>query len=119
MIVRIKGLRLQATLGVTPAERSATRLVVIHIDIEFDGRRAAVSDDVHETIDYKVVRNQVMAAVERDEYRLIESLVHTLVCTLSEDTRVQRLQVEVEKPDALRLADSVSVLAHWRRTAAP
>jgi FolB domain-containing protein len=110
MLIRIKNLTLKTIIGVNSWERQKAQEVVINIEIEFDGERAGETDALEETIDYKKIKQKVLAYVESSRCLLLESLARRVMNILLEDSRVLRATVEVDKPKALRFADSVSVV---------
>jgi FolB domain-containing protein len=110
MLIRIKNLRLKTIVGVNSWERQEAQEVVINIEIEFDGRKAAETDSLDETVDYKRIKKQILEDLESSKFFLLESLGQRILDKLLEDGRILRATVEVDKPKALRFADSVSVV---------
>jgi D-erythro-7,8-dihydroneopterin triphosphate epimerase len=110
MLIRIKNLALKAVVGVNAWEQRKAQGVLINIEIEFDGDRAGKTDDLAETIDYKHIKQRIQAFVESSRFFLLESLAQGIFNVLLEEPRVLRAVVEVDKPKALRFADSVSVV---------
>jgi FolB domain-containing protein len=110
MLIRIKNLALKTIVGVNAWERQEAQEVVINIEIEFDGDRAAETDALEETIDYKKIKKKILNDIESSRCLLLESLAQRVMNILLEDSRVLRATVEVDKPKALRFADSVSVV---------
>ena len=109
MIIRVKNLRLRALIGVNPWERTEKQAVVVNAELEFDGSAAVLSDDIKETIDYRTISKRIIDHVEASEYQLIEALAGNLLRIAMEDPRVTRARVEVDKPNAIKSADSTSV----------
>ena len=117
MTVLIRNLRLKTRIGVTDKERSAERDVVVNVSFDYNADTACGLDSIDQAIDYRKVRDRVATLVQSSQFMLIETLAQRLVVSLSEDQRIDRLRVEVEKPEALRLADSVSASLTWQRGA--
>lgn len=115
MIIRIKNLRLRTIIGVNEWERTRSQEIVLNILLEFDGRPAAQSDDVRDTIDYSALKRRLLQEVEQTHFLLLEKLADFVLRIAMEDPRVLRAQVEIDKPHALRFADSVSITAEARR----
>ena len=109
MIIRIKNLRLRAVLGINPWERENKQDVIINILIEFDGSKAAETDAIEDTVDYKTLKRRIIDYVENTNFNLIEKLVKNIGDIIMKDEKVIRTTVEVDKPHALRFADSVSL----------
>jgi D-erythro-7,8-dihydroneopterin triphosphate epimerase len=109
VIIRIKNLRLRAIIGVNPWEKTEPQSLIINAELEFDGSRAAQSDKLEDTIDYRQISRKIIQHVESTQYELIEALAGNLLSISMEDARVQRARIEVDKPNAIRSADSTSV----------
>ncbi len=115
MIIRIKNLRLRAIVGINPWEREQTQEVVLNVELEFDGAKAAASDRIEDTVDYKRLKRQIMQEVEASQYFLIEKLAARVLEIVRAESLVTRATVEIDKPSALRFADSVSVSCEFTR----
>ena len=109
MIIRIKNLRLRTIVGVNDWEREAKQDVIINIEFEFDGTQAIETDRLEDTVDYKAMKRRIITAVENSRFYLLDKLAGRILEIVMEDERVRRAMVEVDKPQALRFADSVSV----------
>jgi D-erythro-7,8-dihydroneopterin triphosphate epimerase len=109
MKIRIKNLKLRTVVGIYAWERSEPQDVIINIEMEFEGSRAAETDNIEDTVDYKTLKKQIIAEVESSRCNLIEKLAGRILSILMNDPKVQKATVEVDKPHALRFADSVSV----------
>src|SRR5215831_18188921 len=103
MTVSIKNLRLQTILGVNPVERTTVRDIIVNLRLDYDATAAAASDNLADAIDYKEIRNRVIAIVRASDCRLIEALAARIVDELKCEPRVQKLDLEIDKPGALRL----------------
>jgi D-erythro-7,8-dihydroneopterin triphosphate epimerase len=110
MLIRIKNLTLRTIVGVNAWERQEAQDVVINVEIEFDGTRAGETESLDDTIDYKKVKQKILSHVGASRCLLLESLTQGVLNIVLEDPRVIRAIVEVDKPKALRFADSVSVV---------
>lgn len=117
MKIRIKNLRLKTILGVNARERESPQEVAVHVELEFDGERAAATDDIDETVDYGTLTERIVREVEASRYHLLEALAGHILKIVLEDERVIRASVEVDKPQALSQADSVSVFCSYGRPA--
>lgn len=111
MEIKIKDLRLRTIIGIFDHERDNLQDIVINASIQFDGSRASQSDAIEDTLDYKKLTKSIIARVEGSSFFLLERLVHEILDIICADTLVSSAQVEIDKPGALRFADSVSVNA--------
>ena len=107
--IRIKNLKLRAVIGINDWERRNKQDVIINIKLEFDASTAAKSDDIADTVDYKAIKQNVIKLVENSNYNLLEKLVNEIIYVCLADPKVQKATVKVDKPHALRFADSVSI----------
>ena len=109
MIIRVKDLRLRPIVGVNEWERKVRQDVVINLAIEPRTESSAESDELSETSDYKAIAKRIIESVEKTEFQLLERLAGHILDLVFEDPTVGRAAVEIDKPHALRFADSVSV----------
>lgn len=107
--IHIHDLAMRCVIGIYEEERREKQDVVINITLHADLRKACRTDDVADTIDYKVLKKKVIALVEDSSCRLIEHLAEAIAQTCLAEPRVARVTVCVDKPGALRFARSVSV----------
>jgi D-erythro-7,8-dihydroneopterin triphosphate epimerase len=114
-IIRITNLRLRTYIGFNPEERSKQQDVVINVEIHHDIKAAALEDDVSGALNYKVITKAIIEHVEEGRFLLLEKLVNDLVAICSRDSAVNRALVTVDKPHALRFADSVSLTLIYDR----
>ena len=117
MTIHIRNLRLRTIIGVEDWERERIQDIVVNVKMTFDGSPAAAGDDLAGTVDYTAVKRRIMDEVERSSYRLIESLAGRILEIVMEDSKVLEAWVEIDKPHALRFADSVSVSCSSKREA--
>jgi len=115
--IRIKNLRLRTYIGFNDDEQKKRQDVVINISIGYDAQAAARSDHPESALDYKRITKAVIALVEDNRFLLLEKLVQDILSLVMADRAVQRASVEVDKPHALRFADSVSFAMQGERLA--
>jgi D-erythro-7,8-dihydroneopterin triphosphate epimerase len=115
MIIKIKNLRLRAIVGVRERERSRKQDIIVNLQLEFDGAGAARSDSIKDTVDYFAIKSRLLEEVEKTKFLLLEKLVEFILDLVMADPRVTGATAEVDKPHALRFADSVSVTSSRRR----
>jgi 7,8-dihydroneopterin aldolase/epimerase/oxygenase len=110
-VVTITGLRASAFHGVHQHERRSGQLFIIDVVAQCDLAGAAASDDLTKTLDYSVLTDQIVAAVERDPVNLIETIAERVVQVVLAHEIVSSVSVTVHKPDAPLSAtvDDVSV----------
>ena len=115
MKIRIKNLRLRTVIGINDWERKDLQDVIINIEMEYDGSRAAETDSIGDTVDYKEITKSVIEAVTASSFNLLDALARHILSIVLKDPGVERATVEVDKPHALRFADSVSISCSGER----
>jgi len=100
---------------INPEERTNLQDVRINITLHADLTQACLSDRIEDTIDYKGVKQSILALVELSNYFLIERLAQRIADVCLQDARVQAVRVTLDKPGALRFAQSVAVDIFRRR----
>jgi len=114
-IIRITNLRLRTFIGFNPDERAKQQDVVINVEIHHTARTSALRDDVSGALDYKVISKAIIEHVENGRFLLLERLTNDLLEICSRDAAVTRALVTVDKPHALRFADSVSLTLAYEK----
>ncbi|WP_163715642.1 dihydroneopterin aldolase [Mangrovibacterium lignilyticum] len=114
--IRVKNLLLRTYIGFNPDELVNKQDVVINLEIEAPVPESALeSDEPNGIYDYKLVTKKVIAHVQDGHFKLLEVLTSNLLNMIMEDDRVTYAKVEVDKPHALRFAESVSYEMEARR----
>lgn len=114
--ILIRDLLVRGVIGLNDWEREVEQDILISLEIAVDARLAGVTDDVEDSLDYKAVAKDVIAYAESSEHFLVEALAAGIARIVIEDHGAERVTVRVEKPGALRFAESVGV--EIERTAA-
>lgn len=107
--IHIRDLLLRAIIGINEDERLNRQDVLINMTLYADTRAAAETDRIEDAVNYRSVTKRVIEFVEHSRCFLVERLVAEIAEICLEDRRVQRVDVSVEKPSALRFARSVGI----------
>lgn len=107
--IKITNLRLRTFIGFNPEERSKQQDVVINAEIRHRIQPSAFDDQVEGALNYKVITKAMIRHVEEGRFLLLERLANELLEIMCHDEAVIQASVTVDKPHALRFADSVSV----------
>ena len=108
-IIRVKNLLIRTYIGFNPDELVNKQDVIINLEIEADVPSQAMETDEPEGIfDYKTVTKKVIVLVQEGQFKLLEVLTQKILDVIMEDELVSWARVEVDKPHALRFAESVS-----------
>ena len=87
---------------------------MINIEIDYAVGAAALRDHVEDALDYKVITKRVIRHVEEGRFLLLEKLVADVLEICSDHPTVTFARVTIDKPHALRFADSVSLTLEYR-----
>ena len=111
-IIYINDLRVQTIIGIFGWEREVRQEVSIDLEIVFDCKRAATTDAIEDTVDYKKIAKDVIKFVEASSFQLQESLAEGIAELVKQNHGVESLKLRVSKPGALRHADDVGIIIH-------
>ena len=107
--ILIKDLLLRGIVGINPDERVNKQDILINMVLFADIRPAAASDDIADAVNYRSITKRVIAHVEASSDYLVEKLVTEIARIVLTEFPVERCIVRLEKPGALRFADSVGI----------
>ncbi|MCF2910901.1 MULTISPECIES: dihydroneopterin triphosphate 2'-epimerase [Pseudoalteromonas] len=117
-IINITNLRLRTFIGFNQEEREKKQDVVINIEIHYPADAECLfHDEVGHALNYKTITKAVIAKVEDGHFLLLEKLVADILTECHQHPDVSYAKVRVDKPHALRFADSVSLTLEWRKPA--
>jgi dihydroneopterin aldolase len=105
----LRGLECQCIIGFIDWERRVKQKVVLDLEFPTDCARAAASDAVADTVDYKRVAKRVLAYVGESQFQLIETLAHSLAVLLLEEFSLQWIRLSLNKPGAIRHSRDIGV----------
>lgn len=113
--IRIKNLRLRTYIGIKEEEINNKQDVVINVTIYYPAESAVNSDEMHDALNYRTITKKIISLVENNRFSLLEKLTSDILSIASEHPWVTYAEVEVDKPHALRFADSVSLCLSCKR----
>jgi len=108
-IFRVKNLLVRTIIGFNSEERHNKQDVIINLEIQVELPPNVYADQQDDIYDYKLITKQIITLVQESDFNLLENLTKAILDQIMLDKRVQRAKVEVDKPHALRFAESVSV----------
>ncbi|MDJ0805261.1 MAG: dihydroneopterin triphosphate 2'-epimerase [Gammaproteobacteria bacterium] len=107
--IRITNLRLRTFIGFNPEEKAKKQDVVVNVEIDFRITQAALKDEVSGALDYKRISKKIISRVESEKFLLLEKLAKDILDICRANASVTAARVTVDKPHALRFADSVAI----------
>ncbi|MDN3651921.1 dihydroneopterin triphosphate 2'-epimerase [Thalassotalea ponticola] len=108
-IIDIINLRLRTYIGFNPEELTKQQDIVINAQIKYPANDACQTDQETQALNYKTITKAMIHHVEEGHFKLLEKLTSDLLEICMENPSVNFAKVTVEKPHALRFADSVSL----------
>lgn len=108
-VFEIENLRLRTVIGFNDWERKNKQDVIVNIKAGFKLGKAPQTDNVEDTVNYKTIVKQIINMVEKSDCNLLETLAQMILDIVMENHLIVWATVKVDKPFALRFADSVSI----------
>lgn len=112
----LQDLRVDTVIGIWDWERKIRQTVAIDLEMSADIRKAAASDAVEDTLNYKSVAKRVQAFVKDSSFQLVETLAERIAGIVLDEFDVDWVQVRVNKPGAIRGSKGVGVLIERSKT---
>jgi dihydroneopterin aldolase len=109
-IIFLHELKVDAVIGIWDWERKIRQTVVIDLEMATDIRKAAATDSVDDTLNYKLVAKRVQQFVSDSEFQLVETLAEKIAAIVVDEFKVPWVRVRVNKPGAIRGAKDVGVI---------
>ncbi|MDA0705236.1 MAG: dihydroneopterin aldolase [Proteobacteria bacterium] len=106
----LSDLRVETVIGIWDWERKIRQTVAIDLEMSVDIRKAAASDSVKDTLNYRSVAKRIQAFVEESNFHLVETLAENIAAIVLDEFAVAWVQVRVSKPGAISGARDVGVL---------
>ena len=105
----LRELKTEAIIGIYDWERRVRQTISVDLEFPGDVRRAAASDRIEDTLNYKLVAKKVLAFVEASEYHLVETLVEEIAQLVLREFGLEWVKVSLSKPGAIRGSRDVGV----------
>ena len=103
-------LKVETIIGIWDWERKIRQTVVIDLEMSADIARAAATDDVADTLNYKSVAKRIQEFVGASSFQLVETLAERIAAIIRDEFGVAWVRVKVHKPGAIRGSRDVGVL---------
>jgi dihydroneopterin aldolase len=109
-IVFVKDLRFKTIVGCWDWERQMPQVVSIDLEMGWDNKSAAVSDDLNDALNYKDVSKRVEDFVQEQEFKLVETAAEGIATLVMQEFSVPWIRVAIHKPYAVSNSKSVGVV---------
>lgn len=105
----LSDLRVETLIGIFDWERQIRQTVSIDLEMATDIRKAAATDRIEDTLDYKAVAKRVIGFVESSEFYLVETLAERVAGIVTAEFGVPWVRLTLSKPGAIRGARDVGI----------
>ncbi len=109
-IIFLGGLQIETIIGIYDWERKTKQTVILDIEMAHDIKKAAATDDIEDTLDYKAVSQQVISFVEQSEFFLVEKLAEEINRLIREEFNVPWVKLTLNKKGAISGASDVGII---------
>lgn len=109
-MIYIKDLKVRALIGIYAWERQVPQAIVLDIDMATDIAKAAATDQIEDTLNYKAVAKRVIHFVEQSQFELVETLAERIAELIIAEFQVPWLRLRLNKKGALRGAQDVGLI---------
>ena len=118
-IIFLHDLRVETVIGLWEWERKIRQTVAIDLEMSADIARAAATDSVEDTLNYKLVAKRLQQFVGDSSFQLVETLAEKIAGIVIDEFDVAWVRVKVNKPGAIRGARDVGVIIERGSRPAP
>lgn len=108
--VVIEGLEVRTVIGIYDWEREIRQTVRLDLKMAWNISKAAKTDDIADTLDYKSVSKRLISYVEASSFGLIEALAEECARIILSEFNVPWLRLKMSKPGAVRGSENVAVI---------
>ena len=105
----LSALSVECIVGIWEWERRVKQTVIIDIEMAADIRRAAATDRIDDTVDYKRVAKRLLAFVGESQFQLVETLTEHIARGDRHEFGVTWVKVRLNKQGAIRGARDVGI----------
>jgi dihydroneopterin aldolase len=109
-IIYLNDLKIDTVIGVFDWERKIKQTIRFDLEMASDIRKAAASDNIEDTLDYKAVAKRIIAFVEESQYQLVETLAEKVAEIIINEFNVPWVRIRLNKKGAVRYANDVGII---------
>ncbi len=107
--VFIKDFIVEEIIGIHAHEKIKKQKIKFNIVLGIDQESLPDENDIKSIVDYEKITNKLENLTKSKKYNFLESLVEDSFKELFEDKRINSAKIKIEKPDAIKNAESVGV----------
>lgn len=114
-IIYLNDLKIDTVIGVFDWERRIKQTISIDLEMATNIRKAAESDHIDDTLNYKAVAKRLIAFVEESRFQLVETLAERVAAIVIDEFDVAKVKVRINKKGAVRYAGDVGIIIERRK----
>ncbi len=109
-IIFLRGLEIDTVIGIYDWEREIKQTIVLDIEMATNISKAAETDDITHTLDYKAVSERIVKFVEQSEFYLVEKLIEEIAVVLQSEFNIPWVRIILNKRGAISRAKDVGII---------
>ena len=109
-IIFLGGLEIETVIGIYDWERTIKQKIYLDIEMAFDIKKAAATDNIAYTLDYKTVSDRIVQFVETSEFFLVETLIEKIAEILLTEFSIPWVKIILNKKGAISRARDVGII---------
>lgn len=109
-IIFLRDLRIETVIGIFEWERRIKQTISFDLEMATDIRKAAASDSIEDTLNYKAVAKRLIEFVGNSDFQLVETLAERVAEIVMNEFGVPWIRLTVNKTGAVRGARDVGVI---------
>ena len=109
-IVFIRGLRIEAVIGIYDWERKIRQPLIFDLEMASDISKAAASDNIEDTLNYKTISKRLESFVGGSEFQLVETLAEKCAEIILNEFKIPWVKLSLNKKGAVSIAEDVGVI---------
>jgi len=109
-IIYLHDLKIETIIGIFDWERRVKQTISIDLDMSTDIKKAAASDSIEDTLNYKAVAKRLIDFVGHSEFQLVETLAENITDIILNEFSVGWVRLRINKTGAVRGAKDVGVI---------
>jgi dihydroneopterin aldolase len=107
--IHLRELKIETIVGIFDWERTTRQTVSFDFEFPGDARRAALTDRIEDTLDYKRIAKAVIPFVEQSQYQLVETLAERVAQLILREFQIEWVKLTVSKLGAVRGSRDVGI----------
>ncbi len=109
-IIYLNGLQLDTVIGIYDWERQLKQTLLVDLEMAADIAKAAATDDIADTLNYKAVAKRLIAFANDSSYQLVETFAERMAELLLAEFGITWVRLTVNKKGAVRGVRDIGVV---------